>query len=132
MKSKTKNLTAVLLVIAGLLKMATCPVLYSEPVGQEIIPVVIGPDPSNPNGDPRGPVFNPFTAYLYSNQVVLNCSTSYGDVNVSLVSTAGDNYTTVFDTADRIIFIPVSGFAGDYSLTLTSESGQVFVGLFEL
>lgn len=100
MKSKTKILTVVLLVTAGLLKMATCPVLYSEPVGQEIIPVVIGPDSSNPNGDPRGPVFNPFTAYLYSNQVVLNCSTSYGDVNVSLVSTAGDNYSTVFDTAN--------------------------------
>ena len=96
-------------------------------------PIVITPEePNTPEGTPRGPVFNPFTAYLYSNQVVLNCSTSYGDVNVSLVSTAGDNYSTVFDTADRIIFIPVSSFAGDYSLTLTSESGQVFVGLFEL
>lgn len=64
-------------------------------------PIVITPEePNTPEGTPRGPVFNPFTAYLYSNQVVLNCSTSYGDVNVSLVSTAGDNYSTVFDTAN--------------------------------
>lgn len=132
MKSKTKNLTAVLLVIAGLLKMATCPVLYSEPVGQEIIPVVIGPDPSNPNGDPRGPVFNPFTAYLQNNQVVLNCSISFGLVSVSLVSTAGDNYSTVFDTGDGFIFIPISGNMGDYTLVLLDSLGTSYVGEFSL
>ena len=112
--------------------MASSPALYSEPLGQTTIPVVIEPDPSNPNEDPRGSVFNPFTAYLYNNQVVLNCSASYGYVNVSLVSTAGDNYSTVFDTSDGFILITVSGFAGEYTLTLTSESGQGFVGHFEI
>lgn len=132
MKSKTKIHTVVLLVTAGLLKMATCPVLYSEPVGQEIIPVVIGPDSSNPNGDPRGPVFNPFTAYLQGNNVVLNCSVYYGDVVVVLVSTAGDYYTTVFDTSDGSTVIPISNLSGDYTLCLTDASGMQFIGEFNV
>lgn len=124
-------LTVTLIVTAGLLKMAVSSVLYAEPLGQEIIPVVIGPGPSNPNEDPRGPVFNPFSAYLQSNQVVLSCSANCGLVSVSLVSTAGDNYLTVFDSEDGFIFIPISGDTGDYTLTLTSMTGQVFVGYFK-
>ena len=102
---------------------------YQQPGEDQII---IRQRPGELEDDPRGPVFNPFTAYLYNNQVVLNCSTSYGDVDVSLVSTAGDNYSTVFDTADGFIIIPISGLAGDYTLLLTDSLGIHFTGEFEL
>ena len=94
--------------------------------------IILSQDGNDPDGAPRGPVFNPFTAFHFNNQVILNCSTSYGDVDVTLVSTAGDNYSTVFDTADGFIIIPISGLAGEYILTLTCESGQVFEGFFDL
>ena len=132
MRKKTLLLSSLLIATVSLLKMASCPTLYSEPLGQTTIPVVIEPAPSTPNEDPRGPVFNPFTAYLYNNQVVLNCSTSYGDVDVTLVSTAGDNYSTVFDTADGFIIIPISGLTGEYTLLLTDSLGVHFTGEFEL
>lgn len=96
-------------------------------------PIVIVPEePNNPEEEPRSPVFNPFSAYLQNNQVILNCSTSYGLVSVSLVSTAGDNYSTVFDTGDGFIFIPISGNMGDYTLVLLDSLGTSYVGEFSL
>ena len=94
--------------------------------------IVILPPTTSPEGAPRSPVFNPFTAYLNGNAVVLNCSAPYGNVAVTLVSTAGDNYTTVFDTEDSSILIPVSGLSGHYTLLLTTASGSQFIGEFEM
>lgn len=99
---------------------------------QEGTVIVIIPDEYYPEGTPRGPVFNPFTACRLNNTVVLESNTSYGLVNVTLVSTAGDSYTTVFDTADTSILIPISGNTGYYSLQLTDPSGAHFVGAFEI
>lgn len=96
-------------------------------------PIVIAPEePNTPEGTPRGPVFNPFTAYLQGNNVVLNCSVYYGDVVVVLVSTAGDYYTTVFDTSDGSTVIPISNLSGDYTLCLTDASGMQFIGEFNV
>ena len=92
--------------------------------------IVISPIDNNASGIPRGPVFNPFTAYRLNNTVVLESDTSYGMVNVVLVSTAGDYYTTVFDTEDGSVFIPISGDSGDYSILITDLSGTQFVGYF--
>lgn len=63
-------------------------------------PIIVQPFESETPGNPRGPVFNPFTAHRLNNTVVLESDTSYGLVNVTLVSTAGDYITTLFDTDD--------------------------------
>jgi hypothetical protein len=103
--------------------------ITQTPVGGE--PIVIIPDEQNdPIGIPRGPVFNPFTAYLQNNQVVLASSDSCGLVDVEITSPTGFYYSTVFDTEDGVIVMPVSGNAGAYTLRLTLESGAVFVGSF--
>lgn len=111
--------------------------LLSEPFqwpsikGDEPVLIVLQPRTTLPDS-PRSPVFNPFTAYLQGNNIVLNCSVYYGDVDVVLVSTAGDYYTTVFDTSDYSIVIPVSNLSGDYTLCLTEASGMRFIGEFNV
>lgn len=94
--------------------------------------IVILPPVISPEGAPRSPAFNPFTAYLNGDAVVLNCSAPYGNVAVTLISTAGDYYTTVFDTEDVSIIIPVSGLSGHYTLLLTTASGSQFIGEFDI
>lgn len=95
--------------------------------------IVIRPrENSSPAGAPRGPVFNPFTAFLQNNNVIMESDTFIGLVNVVLVSTAGDYYTVVFDTEDVSIQIPVSGNSGYYCLCLTTESGMEFYGEFNM
>ena len=94
--------------------------------------ILIEPRNDSHDGEPRGPVFNPFTAYLLNNTVVLESDMSYGLVNVILVSTAGDYYSTLFDTEDGTILIPVSGNSGDYSILITTLSGAQFIGTFSI
>ena len=81
---------------------------------------------------PRMPAYNPFFAEFANGNVLLGSYTYYGIVDVSLTSTAGDDYSTVFDTADRTIIIPVSGYAGDYTLLITTASGLEYVGEFSI
>jgi hypothetical protein len=97
------------------------------PVGDPI--VIIPTEQNDPNG-PRGPVFNPFTAYLQNNQVVLASSDSCGLVEVEITSSTGFYYSTVFDTEEGVIVLPISGNVGAYTLRLTLVSGAVFVGSF--
>ena len=84
---------------------------------QEKLIIVIEPGDDTPPDDPRGPVFNPFTAYRMNNTVVLESDTSYGLVSITLVSTVGDYITTVFDTADGSILIPMPETTPFYSPT---------------
>ncbi len=95
-------------------------------------PIVIRPSEGEISGAPRGPVFNPFTALCWDDFIVVNCLVPYGDVMVTLLSSAGDNYTTVFDTSDESIIIPISGNAGNYTLTLVTQGGITFEGEFYL
>lgn len=64
--------------------------------------------------------------------VVLSCVDECGDASVTLVSTAGDWYQTVFDTEDGSIIIPASGDSGHYTLTLVTSDGATYVGEFVL
>lgn len=96
------------------------------------IPILIRPHSTNQPSGPRTPVANPFFAQFEDNYVLLGCTSPYGTVDVTLVSTAGDNYSTDFDTEDWTIVIPVSGNSGHYTLTLVTESGTIFVGEFDL
>ena len=82
-------------------------------------------------GAPRTLV--PFSAEYNDllNCVVLSCSDECGDVSITLVSTAGDWYQTVFDTEDGYIIIPASGDSGHYTLTIVSSDGATYVGEFD-
>jgi hypothetical protein len=94
--------------------------------------IIISQSSTIPSGSPRMPAYNPFFAEFANGNVLLGSYTYYGIVDVSLTSTAGDDYSTVFDTADRTIIIPVSGYAGDYTLLITTASGLEYVGEFSI
>ena len=95
--------------------------------------IVITPFPSIPE-EPRSPVGVPFIAELSDsyNAVMLGATSFCGTVSVQIVSTAGDDYATYFDTSDGAILLPVSGNAGDYTLTITVPGGAVYVGEFSI
>lgn len=94
--------------------------------------IVIVRRPTTPPETPRTPEYNPFFAELMNGYVILGSSSAYGTVSVTLTSTVGDNYSTVFDTTDGAILLPVSGGAGFYTLQITASGGIQFVGEFTL
>ena len=130
MKRKTLFFFVVAAIALCLLPLSENPGFCQTPTGND--PIIIIPEENELENGPRSPVYNPFTAFLLNNEVVLNCITSYGSVSVALTSTAGDNYSTVFDTEDGFIIIPISGLSGDYTLSLVDATGQRFVGEFEI
>lgn len=104
----------------------------SMPVNDNGAEIVITQKGLEPQPTPRTPANIPFTAVLYDTYVLLGSLGDHGEVSVELTSTAGDNYSTSFDTADGAILIPVSGNAGYYVLTIITQSGQEFVGEFNI
>lgn len=94
--------------------------------------ILIGVKETTPQGSPRLPAYIPFYAEQINVSVLLGSYSYYGTVDVSLTSTAGDDYSTVFDTADGTIQIPISGNTGDYTLLITTASGLEFIGEFSL
>lgn len=94
--------------------------------------IVLQPEIGSPDDAPRGPIFNPFTAYLQNNQVVLESSENCGLVAVEITSTTGFYSSTVFDTEDGSVIIPIDGQAGNYNVCLTTPSGLIFFGMFVL
>ena len=103
--------------------------LIKKPDGENIR---IFQKPTIPQGAPHMPAFNPFYAELESGYVLLGSFTSCGIVDVSLTSTAGDDYSTVFDTANGAIVIPISGYTGDYVLIITTSAGTEYIGEFSI
>ena len=101
-------------------------------VSKDQTPILIRHQSINQPSAPRSTEFNPFYAQLEDTYVLLGSTSPYGVVAVTLVSSAGDNYSTYFDTEDWTINIPVSGNTGHYTLTLVAESGEVFMGEFDL
>ena len=83
---------------------------------------------------PRTPVRIPFIAELMdgSNSVILGATENIGTVSVQITSTAGDYYSTSFDTTDGAILLPISGDAGLYTLRITTSGGLQFVGEFTI
>ena len=92
--------------------------------------IIITQIPDAPDA-PRTPVICPFVAELMdgSVSVLLEATDTVGTVYVQITSTAGDNYSTYFDTSDGSIILPISGYTGYYTLTITSGGAQ-FVGEF--
>lgn len=83
-----------------------------------------------PTGSPHMPVYNPFYAEHVGNTVVLGSLSDVGIVQVTLTSTAGDNYSSFFDTDDGSIVIPICGQPGHHTLLITTLSGFCFIGEF--
>jgi len=100
--------------------------------GKDEIVIPIRKKPVSLPGSPQMPVYNPFYAELESGYVLLGSFSSCGIVDVSLTSTAGDDYSTVFDTANGAIIIPISGYAGDYVLLITTPAGTEYIGEFSI
>lgn len=105
----------------------------AQEINQEDGPrIVVSQTPAVPPGSPRMPAYNPFYAEIINGNVLLGCVSSYGVVDVNLTSTAGDDYSTEFDTSTATIIIPTSGNSGDYTLLITTPSGLEFIGEFSL
>jgi len=131
--SKTKTTGRIVIATAILLMALTnATILFSkgETDGEEVI--LVCTTSTNAEGIPRAPAFNPFSAHLLSQSIVLGSSTPCGLVNVTLFSSAGDFFTTDFDTSEGAVLIPVSGNAGSYTHLLTMPSGAQYVGRFEI
>ena len=95
-------------------------------------PIIIRQNPADPIGAPRSPEGSPFFAELMNGYVILGSSTPCGTVSVHISSTAGDDYSTNFDTSDVTIIIPISGTPGDYTLSITTPLGAHFIGEFTI
>ena len=95
-------------------------------------PIIIYQDPIEANDNPRSLVDNPFFAELSTFGVVLGSSESIGTVSVRITSTAGDDYSTYFNTSIGMILLPISGDAGDYIISITTPDGIHYIGEFSL
>lgn len=104
--------------------------LSKEPQGGTLILIEQKNDTSS--GGPRSPGFNPFIACLVDGYVILQSDVPCGQASIVLLSAAGDFYSTVFDTAEGFILVPVSGEAGWYSLRIKTPSHGEFHGEFEI
>ena len=95
-------------------------------------PILIIPIPSEIPDAPRMPAYNPFFAELMNGYVILGSSSAYGTASVTVMSTAGDDYSTCFDMSEGAIILPISGEAGFYTLRITTSGGLQFVGEFTI
>lgn len=95
--------------------------------------IIIVPFPSTSEG-PRNPANSPFIAELMNGNtsVLLGATSPCGTVTVHITSTAGDDYSTSFDTSFGDVLLPISGNSGSYLLTITTSDGHYFVGDFTI
>ena len=113
--------------------LATASLLDNSKQGQESKHVLILEHQTpNSSNAPRTLESIPFYAEQDGYCLFLGSQSNVGVVDISLVSTAGDDYETDFDTADGSIVIPISGLPGYYLLTITTGSGAEYIGEFEL
>ncbi len=98
-----------------------------------LIPVIRLPETPGQDLD-RGPAQQLFLAEYNDllNDVILMCTEDCGEVSVTLCSSAGDWFQTVFDTEDGTLIIPVSGDEGHYVLSITTPDGTYYIGEFTI
>lgn len=130
MKGLLKRTCAIGMVVAFIFPLITWGEMSLSDMRGE--PIIIRQNPSDPVGAPRMPVFNPFTAELTDGDVFLYANTPCGIVSVSIISTAGDDYSTNYDTSVGSILLPISGNSGFYTLHITMTDGTQFVGEFTI
>ena len=103
--------------------------LAAKTDGDLPIPIKISRPGANEN---RFPEQVPFYAQIEDYYVTLGCASSLGSAYITLISTAGDDYQTVFDTSTGVIIIPISGASGQYRLDIVLFSGESYYGEFIL
>lgn len=118
------------------LVLATSTLAYpAEKTMGEIIGVPIhSNDGRSPSGRPQVPALSLFSAFVDTNSNTLFVSSRYdvGEVSATIENTtAGDIYSYTFDSADTAL-LPINCTAGFWTITLTLDSGAVFVGEFQL
>lgn len=133
--TKQMNLKTLLLKMGCAIVLVTLSapiVLAKKMVVNDGTTIILVPRNTDVPDYPRSsvPFFAEYNAALSA--VMLGCNASVGDVTVTLTSTAGDWYQTVFDTSDGAILIPVSGDAGYYTLTIETAAHVVYEGEFYL
>lgn len=126
-----KNLRIILslLIPVGLILLQGSTMAFPS---KDEITISIRKQPVSFPGAPQAPAYNPFYAELGAGNVLLGSYSNCGIVDVSLTSTAGDDYSTVFDTSNGTIYIPISGYTGDYVLLITTLAGVEYVGEFSI
>lgn len=132
MKSVSKMGVTIILMMA-LMTPGVSGVKY-EAAKKRSEPIIIRQEPTDPIGAPRTPFFNPFIAELMDGNttVFLGATNACGTVFVQITSTAGDNYSTYFDSSDGSILLPISSNAGYYTLTIITPDGTHYVGKFSI
>ena len=127
MKRTLQKLFSASLIALGVISMQE-QMSASQQNGETIIIVQCPPTSEGP----RTQVPNPFVAVLMNGgtNVCLSATSPCGTVSGSITSTAGDNYTTYFDTSDGSILLPISGNTGYYLLSITMADGIQFKGEF--
>lgn len=86
------------------------------------------------NDRPQAPALRLFSAFVDTDSNALFVSSRYdvGEVSATIENTtAGDIYSYTFDSADTAL-LPINCTAGFWTITLTLDSGSVFVGEFQL
>ena len=125
-----KSVACCMIILAGFFTpFSSYASLVKQSDGEDIW---IHPVPAIPQGSPHMPALIPFYAELGDGNVLLGSYSNLDTVDVSLTSTAGDDYSTMFDTSDGTILIPISGLTGDYTLLITTLSGAEFIGEFSI
>ena len=107
----------------------------AEKTMEEIIGVSVEKkDEEYPHGRPQAPALRLFSAFVDTDSSALFVSSRYdvGEVSATIENTtAGDIYSYTFDSADTAL-LPINCTAGFWTITLTLDSGSVFVGEFQL
>ena len=98
-----------------------------------LIPIIRVPEHPDQNLN-RGDVQQLFIAEYDDllNRVDITCNEPCGNVYVTLISTAGDFFQTIFDTENGTLLIPVSGDDGYYEFSITTPDGINFIGEFTI
>lgn len=115
-----------LLSLFGIIARVTAHVKESNPV------IDITKKPTGSGTRPRSIDDVQLFAVVCDTYVQVYSDSNIGEVDVLLVSTAGDYYSTVFDTQDGSIILPISGDAGTYTINVTTPDGQEYEGEFEI
>ena len=109
-------------------------VLFTCPIGAKSdgTPLPIIRNNGYGSNETRSPEQVSFYAQIEDYYVTLCCASSIGSANITLTSTAGDDYQTIFQTSLGEINIPISGASGQYRLDIVLFSGESYYGEFIL
>ena len=98
------------------------------------LPILIGTGEVLNGNDHRGVIFVPFTAYYQGGTIYISTSAEFSSITVNVVNeTTGQVWSTTTDISDGMGEIRITnGRAGSYTIVITTEYGEYFMGEFTL